>query len=440
MARKGTPRRGGVPVAHARRRRPESHRQRARRCARRDSNGGAARGAPHRWRTAVLHARVRFRLLQERGRIVQALAARHAAHRCRDRDSRLPPADRRQRVLGHPARRARAASGRGHSRERGVRRGRRRGEIPRERDVGARAVDAAQVLPHHIVLVRRRRDVPLQRGGVQPAAGTELRRDSGREPVAASVAGIRNTAAQGIHPGLRAARGLARARAEGCERRALDLRWHRHDVSPAEGRGGGGAAAATRLAGECAGHHRLALQSVSSGRAGVGCRARGAARARSRARRIGRRGVVARGAARCARARRQAGDGDRGRGDDSARRARAGRFDVRRRHRVQSRRSVGRGPERARGGFGDDRRQRDRPGVVHGEKGDSSRQLRRLVARGPWNRAHGSVVAHAAAHDRSLRVAREHAERGGERIRHRLREGVPRERRRAARATRDARR
>ncbi len=62
----------GLPVADARRRRPEPDRPRAGRPARRHPHAGAARGAPHRRRRAVLHARGRLRLLEEPRRDARA--------------------------------------------------------------------------------------------------------------------------------------------------------------------------------------------------------------------------------------------------------------------------------------------------------------------------------------------------------------------------------
>ena len=64
VSREGAPHRDGVSVAHARRRRPESDRQRARRRARHDPHGRAACGASARRRPSVLRARVRFRILK----------------------------------------------------------------------------------------------------------------------------------------------------------------------------------------------------------------------------------------------------------------------------------------------------------------------------------------------------------------------------------------
>ena len=68
----------------------------------------------------------------------------------------------------------------------------------RERDVGARAWTPLKFYRATSYWQRRGRDVPLQRRRVQPAARPELRGDRGREPVAASVAGVRRAAAQGI--------------------------------------------------------------------------------------------------------------------------------------------------------------------------------------------------------------------------------------------------
>ena len=81
-----------------RRRRPESDRQRARSGARNDPHRRAARGAADRRRTSVLHARVRFRILENDRRDVPALAEGFDPQgRRRDR-ARVPAAGHHLRV------------------------------------------------------------------------------------------------------------------------------------------------------------------------------------------------------------------------------------------------------------------------------------------------------------------------------------------------------
>ena len=76
-----------LPVDHARRRRPEPDRLRARAGAGPDPHAGAAGGAPHRRRRAVLHARARLRLLEEPRRDAADLGAEAGARRRRARSS-----------------------------------------------------------------------------------------------------------------------------------------------------------------------------------------------------------------------------------------------------------------------------------------------------------------------------------------------------------------
>ena len=99
-----------LPVAQSRRGRPEHHRHRALRRARRDPHRGAAAGAAPRRRRTVLHAILRLRLLEDARRGGGQVGRAGAARRHGARHPHVPPARHLRALLRHAAGRPRPAS------------------------------------------------------------------------------------------------------------------------------------------------------------------------------------------------------------------------------------------------------------------------------------------------------------------------------------------
>ena len=211
---RGAARRDGVSLADARRRRPEPDRQRARAAARHDPHRGAARGAAARRRTAVLHARVRLRLLQDGRRDVHALGEGLDPARRRDGGARLPAADHRRGVQ-----RARRATDTGTIRCPGSSRAKR--STRRRTRCASRAARRSGLgawTPPKFYRAQRfnpaEATLSFNVGELSPFARDDVRRDRVGEPVAAPVAGVRRAAAARDVAGLPQARGVARLAAD----------------------------------------------------------------------------------------------------------------------------------------------------------------------------------------------------------------------------------
>ena len=110
----------GLPIAHARRRRPEPDRSRAGRPAGPDSLPRIAGGAPDRRRRTVLHPRHRFRIFQNAGRDARQMGSRPDPFRRGVGDSPVSSGRDHPALLGHAEGRPRAAPGLRDPGQRGV--------------------------------------------------------------------------------------------------------------------------------------------------------------------------------------------------------------------------------------------------------------------------------------------------------------------------------
>ena len=156
-ARPRRPRAGRLPVAQPWRGRPEHHRHRAVRRARRHPHRRAAAGAHARRRRPVLHPRLRLRLHQDPGGSVGEVGRRGHRRRHGPRHPPLPAARRPERLERDARRRARPAPAGREARAAGLRRGRRSGEVSRADRRGPAAVAGEEALRAARLRRRRRR-------------------------------------------------------------------------------------------------------------------------------------------------------------------------------------------------------------------------------------------------------------------------------------------
>ena len=222
-----------LPVAEPRRRRPEHHRPRALRRARRHPHRGAAAGAPSRRRRAVLHARLRLRLLEdarrgggevERARGARRHGARHPHVPAARRSIRASPA---RRPTGTASIRWPAISRRWRSRRPPIRR-----SFPSSSREGLRPWQAKKLYRRRGRGARcRHRRCRCRPASLDPAARPQLRGDCRRRTQPAQVAGDgRHRAARA--GGVGAASCSRRRRCAGGRGRAVRVRRPRHRRSP----------------------------------------------------------------------------------------------------------------------------------------------------------------------------------------------------------------
>ena len=160
-----------LPVAHPRRRRAEPDRLRAGAGAGPHPHAGAAGGAPHRRRRAVLHPRARLRLLEEPRRDAAHLGQGRRAGRRGGGHPQVPPRRDRHPLLARAGRDPRPPHGLGDP---GA------GGVPRRR--------RSQVSPR---AARRAASTPGRRGG---SSGTDRRSSSSRPTTSAATSSWTSTA------------------------------------------------------------------------------------------------------------------------------------------------------------------------------------------------------------------------------------------------------